>query len=160
MLAEKLYALRKRSGLSQEELAEKLDVSRQAVSKWELGTAKPDLKRLAAISRFYGVPTDALLSEDELPPASGNDAAPPSGEPSAPGEGKKKDGARLLPGVILAVLGAVLLLFRGLLPFFSPGAADDLAASSVIRLDGGAILAILAVLLLGLGVLLILPKKR
>ncbi|MBO4406211.1 MAG: helix-turn-helix transcriptional regulator, partial [Clostridia bacterium] len=111
MLAEKLYALRKRSGLSQEELAEKLDVSRQAVSKWELGTAKPDLERLAAISRFYGVPADALLSEDELPPASGNDAAPPSGEPAAPGEGKKKDGARLLPGVILAVLGAVLLLF-------------------------------------------------
>lgn len=67
-LSEKIVALRKAKGWSQEELAEQLDVSRQSVSKWELGTAIPDPARLMHMSELLGVSTDYLLkntTEDE-----------------------------------------------------------------------------------------------
>ena len=50
-LCEKLYELRRAAGLSQEELAERLNVSRQAVSKWESGAAQPELSKLVELSR-------------------------------------------------------------------------------------------------------------
>ena len=56
--AEKLLKLRKREGLSQEELASRLEVSRQAVSRWELGTAMPDAPKLYQLSRVFGVTAD------------------------------------------------------------------------------------------------------
>lgn len=64
-LGEKITQLRKKSGWSQEELAEKTEVSRQAVSKWESGQSVPDLERLLVLSRLFGVTTDYLL-KDEL----------------------------------------------------------------------------------------------
>lgn len=65
ILAEKITGLRKKQGWSQEELAEQLGVSRQAVSKWESATSVPDLERVLAMSRLFGVSTDYLL-KDEL----------------------------------------------------------------------------------------------
>lgn len=62
--AEKLLQLRKREGYSQEELANKLDVSRQAISRWEVGTAIPDSSNLLQISKLFGVSTDYLLNDD------------------------------------------------------------------------------------------------
>ena len=64
-LCEKLYELRRAAGLSQEELAERLNVSRQAVSKWENGAAQPELSKLVELSRLYGVSVDVLLSLEE-----------------------------------------------------------------------------------------------
>lgn len=64
-LNEKINRCRKKAGMSQEVLAEKLGVSRQAISKWELGTALPELDNLLAISRLFGVTTDWLLSDEE-----------------------------------------------------------------------------------------------
>lgn len=58
---ERLYELRKNSGLTQNELAEKLDVSRQAISRWEMGTAKPEIENLIALSEIFGVSLDYLL---------------------------------------------------------------------------------------------------
>lgn len=58
---EKLQLLRKARGLSQEGLAEQLGVTRQAVSKWELSAATPDLENVVALARFFGVSTDYLL---------------------------------------------------------------------------------------------------
>ena len=63
---EKLQELRKQKGLTQEELAEKLFVSRTAVSKWESGRGYPSIESLKAISKFYAVTVDALLSGEEL----------------------------------------------------------------------------------------------
>ena len=63
---EKLQKLRKQKGLTQEELAEILFVSRTAVSKWESGRGYPSIESLKAISKFYGVTVDELLSGDEL----------------------------------------------------------------------------------------------
>lgn len=63
---EKLQALRRQKGLTQEELAAELFVSRTAVSKWESGRGYPSIDSLKAISGFYGVTIDALLSGDEV----------------------------------------------------------------------------------------------
>ena len=63
---EKLQALRKQRGLTQEELAEKLFVSRTAVSKWESGRGYPKIDSLKGIAAVFGVTIDALLSGDEI----------------------------------------------------------------------------------------------
>lgn len=62
---EKLQLLRKARGLSQEALAEQVGVTRQAVSKWELGDATPDLENVVALAQFFGVSTDYLLLSAE-----------------------------------------------------------------------------------------------
>lgn len=62
-LEEKLTCLRQKKGLSQMELAETLDVSRQAVSKWEMGETRPTTENLKRLSQLYGVPMDTLLDD-------------------------------------------------------------------------------------------------
>lgn len=64
ILADKIIELRKKNGWSQEELAEKLGVSRQAVSKWEGAQSVPDIQRILEMSRLFGVSTDYLLKDD------------------------------------------------------------------------------------------------
>ena len=64
ILAEKITALRKKVGWSQEELAYQMGVSRQSVSKWESGTSIPDLERILKLSQVFGVSTDYLLKEE------------------------------------------------------------------------------------------------
>ena len=64
ILAEKIITLRKRMNWSQEELAEKLDVSRQSVSKWEVGATIPDLSKILKMSELFGVSTDYLLKDE------------------------------------------------------------------------------------------------
>ncbi|MFA7099944.1 MAG: helix-turn-helix domain-containing protein [Eubacteriales bacterium] len=63
-MANRLFNYRKQSGFSQEELAEKLGISRQAVSKWERAEACPDTDNLIRLSKLYGVPIDTLLNVD------------------------------------------------------------------------------------------------
>ena len=76
---EKLQALRKARGWSQEELAAQINVSRQALSKWELGASVPDTENVVKISRLFGVSTDYLLLEG------GAGSAP---QDARPGRGK------------------------------------------------------------------------
>lgn len=64
--SEKLLTLRKVNDLTQEQLAEKLDVSRQSISKWESGQATPDLDKIVAISAIFDVTTDYLLKTSEI----------------------------------------------------------------------------------------------
>lgn len=63
-LSDKLVGLRKSAGMSQEELAEKLNVSRQAVSRWEMGMAMPDAVNILQLSKLFHVTTDYLLNEE------------------------------------------------------------------------------------------------
>lgn len=65
-LFEKITTLRKQKGYSQEELANELDVSRQAVSKWELGVSIPDIDKIILMSELFNVTTDYLLKDDTL----------------------------------------------------------------------------------------------
>lgn len=107
-LEKKLACLRKREGLSQAEVSEKLDVSRQAVTKWETGTSRPSIENLQSLSRLYNVPLEYLLDEsgDELPAP-----AAPAAErgPEQKTQKKEKQWMRWL--VIGAVVLALLVCF-------------------------------------------------
>jgi transcriptional regulator with XRE-family HTH domain len=63
-LPDKIIMHRKSNGWSQEDFAEKLNVSRQAISRWENGTAQPDAQNILQISRLFNVTTDYLLNDD------------------------------------------------------------------------------------------------
>lgn len=63
-LNEKLLSLRKKNKLTQAQVAETLDVSRQAISNWETGAVLPSTDNLKALSRLYQVPADSLLNDD------------------------------------------------------------------------------------------------
>lgn len=98
-LNEKILYYRKRAKLSQEELAAAVGVSRQAVSKWELGDANPEVDKLLALARAFGVTTDELLSEEE--------PTRPDPEPEEPrpysygqGGGAPSDALDRLPGFL------------------------------------------------------------
>ena len=65
-LHERIAFVRKAAGLTQEQLGEKLGVTRQAVSKWESGRGYPNLDSLKAIAKFFGITIDALLSGEEV----------------------------------------------------------------------------------------------
>lgn len=64
--SEKILSLRKSRGLTQEQLAEKLNVSRQSVSKWESGQAIPELETIVALCRVFDITTDYLLKPSEM----------------------------------------------------------------------------------------------
>ncbi len=64
--SEKLLTLRKANNLTQEQLAEKLDVSRQSISKWESEQATPELEKIVALSSIFDVTTDYLLKSSEI----------------------------------------------------------------------------------------------
>lgn len=85
-LASKIYELRKAAGLSQEQLAEQLDVSRQSVSKWEAGQAVPEIDKIVALSQVFGVSIDSLLKPEEAPTlqtSTGNNTATTPTSPAA-----------------------------------------------------------------------------
>lgn len=65
-MKDRINLLRKKMGLSQEELANKIGVSRQAVSKWESGQSMPDLDKIIALSDLFGVSTDYILKGTDV----------------------------------------------------------------------------------------------
>ena len=114
-LGEKIQYYRKKNKLSQEELAARVGVSRQAVSKWELNDALPEVDKLAALAKAFGVTADELLS-----PAEPGEGAPPP-EPPRPQHWSFWE--RLirrygwLAGVYIALSGAGIALVGGLARF-------------------------------------------
>lgn len=96
---EKLQKLRRSSGLSQEQLAEKLAVTRQAVSKWELGDSLPDAGRILDLSRLFDVSTDYLLKDEA------EESAPAA--PAPPAEKKRRGKGLLISAAITGGLGAL-----------------------------------------------------
>lgn len=93
-LGKKLQLLRKARGMSQEQLAEELGVSRQAVSKWELDATLPDTANVIALGKIFGVTTDYLLVEDA--------AAKPVYDVS-----RKERNPKVIVGAIMGVFGAL-----------------------------------------------------
>ncbi len=109
-LDKKLARLRKREGLSQAEVSENLDVSRQAVTKWETGASRPSTENLQSLSKLYNVPLEYLLDEskDELP------AADPAG-PAAGCRSEQRAQEKRKLWIRRLVIGAVVFV---LLVFF------------------------------------------
>ena len=126
-LSEKICYCRKKSGKSQEALAEQLGVSRQAVSKWETGEAEPELKKLRLLAEVFGVSTDWLLSDDEPQEEAESDfrtgqsaKSYPDWIDSRPGTlGRVLRRYGWLLGVYIAVYGAAFTLIGGLARFLS-----------------------------------------
>ena len=110
-LDEKLVSLRKKKGITQAELAETVQVSRQAVSKWESGGSLPSTENLRALSRLYGVPMDYLLNEEE---AEEGEPFPqnPTVKPDTSENYRRKTG---LKWCIAALVILMLIVFVGIL---------------------------------------------
>lgn len=91
-IANRLVELRKKSGLSQEDLAAKLGLSRQAVSKWERAEASPDTDNLICLAKLYGVSLDTLLNTDEsLDDIVKEQVKPEEGEETSSSQEKTED---------------------------------------------------------------------
>lgn len=106
-LSETIYRLRTEHGLSQGDLAAELDVSRQSISKWETGSSVPELDKLVAMSRLFGVTLDELvLGEAQSDGAEGVEAPEPEAKPVERGR-----------SITQTIVGAVLLAV-GALAFF------------------------------------------
>ena len=117
---EKLQDLRKQKGLTQEELAEKLYVSRTAVSKWESGRGYPNIESLKAIAKFFGVTVDELLS---------------SGEVLTIAEEDNKRKEKYFRDLMYGLLDLCISMFL-FLPFFALREDGIIQSVSLIALDG------------------------
>lgn len=118
-LCEKLVELRKKKGLTQEELAKELYVSRTAVSKWESGRGVPNIESLKAISKFFSVSIDELLSTDELLTIAQEDS-------------KKRE--TRIRDLVFSLLDLSMVLFM-FLPLFGQRGADVVSEVSLVSLD-------------------------
>ena len=119
ILADKIIRLRKKNGWSQEELAEKMHVSRQAVSKWEGAQSVPDLEKVLRLSSLFGVTTDYLL-KDEMESEAFTDEDAESAvrrvsmeEANAFLELRKKASVRIALATFLCILAPICLLILG-----------------------------------------------
>lgn len=146
MLPEKLYILRKKSGLSQEQLAEQLQVSRQAVSKWESGTAVPESEKLIAISDYFGVTVDYLLKD-------GGQAAAEKPQSTA----KETPTAA---GIVLCMAGVIAMIVWGLICVFRPQASDRMGDASMITIDGNGVFLLICVAAIIAGTTLIVRNQK
>ena len=115
---EKIQELRKRKGITQEELAEQLFVSRTAVSKWESGRGFPNIESLKTLSVYFGISLDELLSGEEL---------------LAIVEKDHKEMTRTIRELVFGLLdcGMLLLLF---LPFFGQKTKEAIQAVALLNL--------------------------
>jgi len=127
-LSEKIYYCRRKSGKSQEALAEQLGVSRQAVSKWENGDAEPETNKLKPLAEAFGVTVDWLLSDEDPVEDIPKEEVPPQGQAgnspnwveSVPGVlGRLLKRYGWLYGVYLAITGAGFTFIGWLARFIS-----------------------------------------
>lgn len=137
---EKIYELRRQSGLTQEQLAEKLNVSRQSVSKWETGVSVPDLERLIALSELFGVSLNELTGKEE--PAH-----------------FRQSGAKRRVGAFLAVFGALLLALTLVTTALLPKFTQAVDYSSTVTISGTGFLMIFCVFVMIVGLFLCLRRK-
>ena len=108
----RLYQLRKQKGLSQEELANRLNVSRQTVSKWEVGDSTPDMEKLIAMSDLFDVSLDMLVKGKEEdpkpPPTAKSEFTAVINEKVLTDKNKKK--AKSILKIVAIILGAIVLI--------------------------------------------------
>lgn len=152
-LSEKLYTLRRKSGLSQEQLAEQLGVSRQAISKWESGQSVPESDKLLVIGNYFKVSLDYLLKED-------NEQQPAAKVTQVDNSLQTSDKTKWLLGIISCIGGVVCLIIWGLLSILSPDVSNQLSESSMIHIDGNGIFLILCIIAIVVGAILLLKNTK
>ena len=149
-LSEKLYNLRRKQGLSQEGLAEKLNCSRQVISKWENGTTTPDAEMLQKYSELFGVSIDYLVKDDIDEPLSVHYTQKNSGN-------KKLLG---ILGLVVSLIGCVSLIVFGAITVFNSETADKIAESSVIVINGTFIAMLTSVLFVVFGAIILIKSMK
>ena len=134
-LAEKILSLRTERGMSQDDLAEKLEVSRQSVSKWETAQSTPDLDKIIRLADLFGVSVDELVRDGERP------RSPEPPPPQVVYAERQRDGLTAVQkmGVVLEITGAAL---------------------AIIGIMGAPLLVFAAVAFVVLGLPLLLTKKH
>ena len=177
-LNEKIFQCRKQSGHSQEELAERIGVSRQAGSKWELGTALPELDKLKLLAKTFGVSTDWLLDDEQDMPQEPRQETPPVAEQRSwvedvPGVlGKLLRRYGWLAGVYLGIAGGAFLglgalarfmldrMFSGFdSDFFVTPEMGNMITNEPVSIMATVIMAVGAVMLIA-GIILAVILKR
>ncbi len=157
-LADKIIQERKKMSWSQEELAERLDVSRQSVSKWEGGLSIPELDKIIAMSELFGVSTDYLLKEsieDAVGAEKSSFEDAPNSEAKQPRRvlddafvdtylaTVKKTAPRIALGVMLCILSPITLICLGgvadLMGFMSENLAAGIGMLVLLGFVGGAL---------------------
>ena len=136
ILAEKIAMLRRKNGWSQEELAHRLNVSRQSVSKWESAASVPDLDKILLLSQIFDVSTDYLLKDSVLEETPAPEEIPPEGAlPTVTMEDANRflelsgwAAGRYAGAVAACILSPTVLIFLGALSEYRPGLiSEDLA---------------------------------
>ncbi len=151
ILADKIIDLRKKNGWSQEELAEKLGVSRQSVSKWEGAQSVPDMGRVVQLSELFGVSTDYLLKDTMEKEEPAGDAADDGYARTLGMEEaneylriKEKNARHVALGVLLCILSPIWVILLcggqeyGLLAL-SEAQAAGLGVAALLLMVGGAV---------------------
>lgn len=149
--SEKLYALRKKSGLSQEQLAEQLGVSRQAISKWESGQSIPENATMLVLSNHFHVSLDYLMKDDALQEGLSPQPAKPN---HATGH------AQYFVGLFICLIGVVCLIVFGLISIFNPAVANQIGESSIVQLNGNSVFLLLCIVAILIGAMLLLKNKN
>lgn len=151
MLGETIYNLRRKQGLSQEQLAEKIGVSRQTVSKWEGDQSTPDLEKLLALAACFRVSMDELTGYG--PGQSwGEESAPP--EPAPKGLHMSR-----VAGMVLCVLGLISLLVCLVILLVYPQSMDNLGNSFTVIIDGTGAVYGMCILAMVVGTYLLVRKN-
>ena len=149
-LSEKLYSLRRKQGLSQEGLADKLNCSRQVISKWENGTTTPDAEMLQKYSELFGVSIDYLVKD--------NIDEPLGIQPTE--KNRKNDKILGILGLVISLIGCVSLIVFGAISVFNSETADKIAGSSIVIIDGTFIAMLTSVLFVVFGAVVLIKSLK
>lgn len=104
-LSQKLKELRKKQGLTQLELAERLFVSRQAISGWEAGTSRPSTENLQSLSRLFNIPLETLLDDTaEAEPAAAPEKLPAEEQAKEDGKGQGLGKDRRYKAIVMVIV--------------------------------------------------------
>lgn len=155
-LGEKIYELRKKNGLSQEQLAEMLNVSRQSISKWEGNLTYPEPDKLITLSEYFQVSLDYLMKTDGVNEKGTTKETIDTVTPTA-NSGKSSP---ILAGLTICLAALIGLIILGVLSFLMPETAEVVGASSMIKLNGIALMVLFFLGLLILGIALIIRNIR
>lgn len=151
-LSEKLFMLRKKNGLSQEQLAEQLGVSRQAISKWESGQSVPENEKMIAISNYFQVSLDYLMKDSEPQEQSSMD------QTTIPVITSKHHS--WIFGMFFCILGTICLVIWGVVSVLNSTTSEQISNSSMITINGSGVLLSVSVIFIAVGAILVLIKLK
>lgn len=149
MLSENIYKNRRMLGLSQEQLAEKIGVSRQTISKWEGGQSAPDVERLVLLADCFGITVDELI----------RGAAEQQREPKSEPQSRNAVDPITVLGVIICILGLLCMILLCVMKVLYPASMDALGGSAMLTFDGTGIVFGFCVLAVAIGLLILFRRK-